>query len=62
MTDAEFLAEVRKYIEEMEERVDGEWGLARELHELIADGKMPELYTEVLRRIEAAETTKSPRP
>lgn len=41
------LEAVKAYIEEMEVKVDGEWGCVRELEELIRDGDMPALYREV---------------
>ena len=56
MTDLEFLTAIKSYMEEMEameERVDGEWGACRTADELIRAGIMPQLYTEVVRRIEA---------
>lgn len=52
MTDLEFLTAIKSYIEEMEECLDGEWGACRTADELICAGKMPQLYTEVVRRIE----------
>lgn len=57
MTDLEFLTAIKSYIEEMEECVDGEWGASRTADELIRAGKMPQLYTEVVRRIEALVAT-----
>ena len=60
MTDLEFLTAIKSYIEEMEECVDGEWGACRTADELIRAGKMPQLYTEVVRRIEAQVTTTNP--
>jgi len=54
MNDQTFLSEVRKYIEDSEEIMEGEWGSCRDVDELIKEKAMPELYTEVLnRQIEA---------
>ena len=42
------LKEMKDYIEDAEEAIDGEWGRGRMLDQLIKDGAMPELYTKVL--------------
>lgn len=53
MNSAEkFLHNVREYIERMEVDAEGEWGLGRTLKELIEQKCMPEIYNEVLIRIE----------
>ena len=57
MTDLEFLTAIKFYMEEMEECVDGEWGACRTADELIRSGKMPQLYSEVVRRIDASTST-----
>jgi hypothetical protein len=54
MDDDEFLLRLRKYIEQVEVMIDGEWGECRTLEELIAEHKMPPLYAEVLRRLGVA--------
>ena len=54
MTEKQFLEELKKYIEVMEERVDEEWGDSRPLSGLIQDGEMPDIYAEVLTRLERA--------
>jgi hypothetical protein len=51
MNDEEFLLALRQYIEEVEETIDGEWGMCRTFERMISEGAMPELYAEVLRRI-----------
>ena len=51
MSDKEFLEAIKLYIEEQEVVSDGEWGYARSLDELIVDGVMPEIYSEVIRRL-----------
>ena len=51
MTDREFLLAVKEYIEQTEVANDTECGLVRKLDELIADGEMPALYTEVNYRL-----------
>lgn len=53
MNDDKFLKAVREYIEQVEVKIDGEWGMCRELDQLIAEGDMPALYAEVLRRLGA---------
>ena len=52
MTDLEFLTAIKSYMEEMEECVDGEWGASRTADKLIRSGQMPQLYSEVVRRID----------
>ena len=54
MNDKEFLFELKKYIEEMVETLEGEWGVGKSLEQIIADGGMPPLYDEALRRISIA--------
>jgi hypothetical protein len=51
MTEQEFLAAVRDYIEQVQVQLESEWGVGRTLEELIAANDMPTLYGEVLRRI-----------
>ena len=52
MSDYDFLLSVRNYIERMEVRIESEWGSGRTISELFEQGCMPDLYKEVLRRIE----------
>lgn len=52
MSDYDFLLSARNYIERMEVRIESEWGSGRTLSELFEQGCMPDLYKEVLRRIE----------
>ena len=52
MSDYDFLLSARNYIEDMEVRIESEWGSGRTLSELFEQGRMPDLYKEVLRRIE----------
>lgn len=52
MSDYDFLLSARNYIEDMEVCIESEWGSGRTLSELIEEGCMPDLHTEVLRRIE----------
>ena len=54
MNDDDFLAAVKTYIEEVEVKIDGEWGMERTLAELIAEGEMPPIYVEALRRTRPA--------
>jgi hypothetical protein len=53
MDDKEFLLVLRKYIEQVEVQLEGEWGIGRSLDDLIAANEMPPLYEEVLRRLGA---------
>lgn len=55
MNDLEFLEDLKDYIERSEEQIESEWGEMRSAEKLIADGDMPDVYAEVLRRIEAAK-------
>ncbi len=48
----ELLKEIKEYIEVSEVSVDGEWGSARDLNEIISDGHMPEIYDKVLAEID----------
>ena len=42
------LEKLKIYIERTEETLEGEWGSARHIEELIAEGSMPSLYFEVV--------------
>lgn len=44
----ELLEGMKSYIEDMEERVDSEWGSIRSSDELIKAGEMPDIYARVL--------------
>jgi hypothetical protein len=58
MTELEFLAEIKSYVENAEKTMDGEWGSCRSISRLIADGEMPQpIYSEIIRRIEALTST-----
>jgi hypothetical protein len=58
MSELEFLAEIKSYVEKTQEAIDGEWGDSRSISQLIADGKMPQpIYFEIIRRIEALTPT-----
>lgn len=46
----QLLQDVKTYIEEMEARIDGEWGSTRDFDKILEDGDEPEIY----RRIVAA--------
>lgn len=63
MQDKEFLQALRKHIDMLEEAVDGECGRSRSAEQLLNEGKMPEVYLELLRRIELEQdaTTKGER-
>lgn len=49
--DLDLLMAFKSYIETMETMEDGEWGDSRSAAELIAADEMPELYSEVIARI-----------
>jgi len=51
MDDQAFLLALKKYIEQVEVQIEGEWGICRHLERLIEEQDMPEIYAEVLRRI-----------
>lgn len=53
MEDKEFLLKLREYIEQVEMNIEGECGGGRSLGELIEHGEVPEIYSEVLRRLAA---------
>jgi len=57
MSDYDFLLSARNYIEDMEVRIESEWGSGRTLSELIEEGCMPNLYKEVLDRVNTLEGT-----
>ena len=57
MSDSDFLLSVKDYIESMEVRIESEWGGGGTLSELIEAGCMPDLYKEVLDRINSLEET-----
>lgn len=46
--DKALLLKMKEYIELTAVQIDNEWGKCRELDELIKDGKMPELYNEII--------------
>lgn len=52
MTDDEFLAKLKEYIEGVEVQLSGEFGDGKSLEALVAENDMPPVYYEVLRRIE----------
>ena len=51
MDDKKFLLALREYIEDVEVLIENDRGECRSLEELIAEGEMPPLYSEVLRRL-----------
>lgn len=51
MSDQDFLSELRQYIEESEVLIEADRGLGRSLERLVAEGCMPPVYTEALRRL-----------
>lgn len=51
MDDDAFLVALREYIERVEVMIDGTVGACRTVDELVADGQMPTVYAEVLRRL-----------
>ena len=44
----ELLDEIIVYIEESEDKIEGEWGSGRGIKELIKDDCMPELYFKLI--------------
>lgn len=44
----DILLEAKEYIEKMEVKIDGEWGIGRTLWELQNEGYMPNLYNRVI--------------
>ena len=59
MENKAFLLAVKAYIERVEVKIDNEWGDCRDLEELISDGEMPALYTEVLEKLEKSPNANS---
>jgi hypothetical protein len=51
MDDNSFLLELRQYIETKEVAAEAEYGFGRSLDRLIAEGEMPPIYAEVLKRL-----------
>ena len=51
LSDKEFFLKLKRYIEDAEHKIDGEWGHCRSVEQLISDGEMPDLYFQVLQRI-----------
>ncbi len=49
------LMEMKQYIEDMEETVEGEWGSGRSIDYLLANKKMPELYYKIIKEINQKE-------
>jgi hypothetical protein len=62
MTEQELLEAVRKYIEWAEVKIDGEWGSTYSLEKLIAMNEMPEIYGEILKRIELLDKSDRSKP
>lgn len=48
----DLLLKVKDYIEDAEEKLDWEHGLSRNIEKIIADGDMPEIYSEILKALE----------
>jgi hypothetical protein len=55
MTEKEFLEELKTYIEDVEVKMSMEWGSGDLSDELIRKGLMPEVYTEVVNRLDAVK-------
>lgn len=53
--DLKLLKEIKTYIEETEECIDGEWGEGRSVDKLIKDGDMPKIYNDVIEKIDKLE-------
>ena len=49
--DRKFLEDVKEFIEDAVSAHEWEWGSGRSLKELIDNGKMPELYYEVIQKL-----------
>jgi hypothetical protein len=52
MNNKDFLIALKDYIEKVELQIEGEWGGGRSLAKLISKGEMPEIYDEVLSRLD----------
>ena len=52
------LETMKTYIEEMEFKVEWEWGRCRELEEIKKDGDMPQLYRDVTEMLQNKELTR----
>lgn len=48
----ELLEEIKSYIEAAEVRIDSEFGDCRELHEIVSDSDMPEVYVKICTLLE----------
>ena len=51
--EQELLLEIKKYIEDTEVTIDGEWGSCRNLNGLLEDKAMPPLYNKILELIKS---------
>lgn len=47
------LKDCKTYIEDAEERFDGEWGSCRDIAKIILDNNMPDLYEKICEVLEA---------
>jgi hypothetical protein len=47
----QLLIDIKKYIEESEEMIEGEWGRCRSVKMLIEDNDMPPVYDEVCKML-----------
>ena len=47
----DMLVEIRDYVEEVEVKIDGEWGSGRTVEQLIAAGYMPDFYPKICKMI-----------
>ena len=52
MEDEEFLQTLKEYVECMEVKIDSEWGTGKSVTELVDDMEMPDIYHEIVRRLE----------
>jgi hypothetical protein len=50
------LQDMKAYIEQVEELIDGECGTCRDLPELISSGEMPDIYAQVVSVLSAGES------
>jgi len=55
MNDFEFYVGLKAYFESMEQQMEAEYGVARNLEELLESDEMPALYQEVVRRLAIVE-------
>lgn len=54
--NTDLMKRIIKYIEQAEYDIDNEWGDGRKLHEIIADGDMPDIYNDLLEELRSPTT------